>query len=342
MSEAQPAPAAPGQEPLRRATRLLYWAVVAPLVARLPASFAYGLARLQGDWTFRHWPEQQSQLAVLQQVLGDELDLDSEALQGLAQDFCRFRACEVIDVMRLHGRSRSLRGLVDVRGQQHLEAALAEGRGAILCGAHFGSSLSTFSLLHDDGFPVTTIGRWEWKYASGLTSVERWLWDRVYAGRVLRHRQRPNIEPWRGRSLVALQAAVALRHNEVVSIAIDAPPLPADRDRSVEVPFLGGQATLLPGVVELAEITGAPILMAFAHRRDDCRHQVLEISAPVPTGGGPEAVFARCVAAVDAAIRAHPADWYFCFPSFNLAALGLLRSAEGDAPAHSMEAGYAR
>ena len=60
-----------------------------------------------------------------------------------------------------------------------------------------------------------------------------------------------------------MQAAAALRANEVVTISIDAPPLDSDRARAVEVPFLGRQARLLPGVVTLAQLTGAPVLMGF-------------------------------------------------------------------------------
>jgi lauroyl/myristoyl acyltransferase len=141
---------------------------------------------------------------------------------------------------------------------------------------------------------------------------------------VLRHRQRPNIEPWPGRLHVAVQAAAALRGNEVVTIASDAPPLDAERARAIEVPFLGRQAGLLPGVVTLARLTGAPVLMAFAHRSADYRHQVLEISAPVPMEGETPAAFGRCVAAMDAAITAHPAEWDFWFEPDDLASLGLL------------------
>jgi lauroyl/myristoyl acyltransferase len=44
----------------------------------------------------------------------------------------------------------------------------------------------------------------------------------------------------------------------------------------------GVRAELLPGAVALARLTGAPLLMGIAHRAADYRHQVLEISAPVP------------------------------------------------------------
>lgn len=200
----------------------------------------------------------------------------------------------------------------------------------LLCSAHYGSHLSAFFLLHASGFPLATVGRWHWKYDREASSVERRTWDLAYARRVLRHRQRPNIEPWHGRIEVGVQVAAALRGNEVVTISTDAPPPPAERPRTIEVPFLGGRVTLVPGVVTLAEVTGAPLLMAFAHRSGDYRHQVLEISPPVPTDAKPEAAFGRCVAAMEAAIKAHPAEWYFWFQRDNLIRLGLIPAGKAE------------
>ena len=145
-----------------------YWLAVAPLAARLPARLAYRVACWRGDWTSRSWPEKRSEItANLRQVLGEELSADEA--ERLARDLFRFRSCEVIDVMRLRGRARSLARLVEIRGREHLEAALAGGKGAILCSAHFGSHQSAFSLLHASGFPLTTIGRWGWKYDTGVS-----------------------------------------------------------------------------------------------------------------------------------------------------------------------------
>ena len=203
----------------------------------------------------------------------------------MARDIFRFSSCEAIDVMRLRGRGRSLRKLVEIRGREHLEAALAGGKGAILCSAHYGSHHCAFSVLHASGFPFTTIGRWWWRYDNRRVFRRAAVLGFVYARRVLRHQQRPRIEPWPGRVRVAVQAAAALRANEVVSISSDTPPLDADRPRAVEVPFLGRQARLLPGVVTLARLTGAPVLMAIAHHSADYHHQVLEISPPVPMDG---------------------------------------------------------
>jgi len=326
----------PARRLLSNAERLGYWLVVAPLAARLPAGPAYRVGCWWGDWSYRRWAGKRAEIARnLRLVLGDELG--PEEADRLARESMRFMSCEAIDVMRLRGRARSLAKLVEIRGREHLDAALAGGKGAILCSAHFGSHASAFSLLHASGAPVTSIGRWYWRFAPGLSSAERRFWDLVYARRVLRHRQRPNIEPWPGRVQVGVQAAAALRDNEVVTICSDAEPLDADRARAVEVPLLGRQARLLPGVVTLARLTGAPVLMAFVYRSADYRHQVLEISPPVPVQGEMATAFGRCVAAIDAAIRRSPAHWFYWLQTDDLVSLGLLPAAPPAGPAATPE-----
>jgi len=326
----------PARRLLSNAERLGYWLVVAPLAARLPARPAYRVGCWWGDWSYRRWAGKRAEIVRnLRLVLGDELG--PEEADRLARESMRFMSCEAIDVMRLRGRARSLAKLVEIRGREHLDAALAGGKGAILCSAHFGSHASAFSLLNASGAPVTSIGRWYWRFAPGMSSAERRFWDLVYARRVVRHRQRPNIEPWPGRVQVAVQAAAALRDNEVVTICSDAEPLDADRARAVEVPLLGRQARLLPGVVTLARLTGAPVLMAFVYRSADYRHQVLEISPPVPVQGEMATAFGRCVAAIDAAIRRSPAHWFYWLQTDDLVSLGLLPAAPPTGSAASQE-----
>ena len=308
---------------LRQAEAVAYWLAVAPLLALLPSGLAYRAACRWGDFTFRCWPGKRDEIVSnLRRVLGPELG-EQEA-ERMAREVIRLRTCKVIDLMRLRGRAGSLGKLVEVRGREHLDAALAAGQGAILCSAHCGSYLCAFSLLHASGYPVTTIGRWWWNYPPGGFSAVRRMWDLVYARRVLRHRQRPNIEPWPGRVQVAVQAAAVLGANEVVTICSDAPPLDAEQSRAIEVPFLGRQARLLPGVVTLARLTGAPVLMLTMRRMPDYRHQVLEISPPVPMDGDTAAAFGRCAAAMDAAITANPADWDLWYKLDDLVSLGLL------------------
>lgn len=331
----------PAGKLLRSAEGAAYWAAVAPVLGRLPAALGYRIACWRGDVLFRCQARKRSELARnVRLVLGDELG--PAAAQQVVREWYRLNSCSTVDVKRLRREARPLRQLVEIRGREHLEAALAAGKGAILCSAHFGSHPSGLSVLHASGFPVTHIGRWDHNYdydyrvdydvRAGVSSAERWFWETAFARPVLRYRQRPNIEPWPGRPQVAMQAAAALRANEVVSISIDAPPLDNERARAIDVPFLGHQAKLLPGIVTVAKLTGAPVLMGFLYRGADYRHQVWEISAPVPLEGETSTAFGRCVAEVSTAIRRSPAHWNF-WHTVDLGRLGLIEPQPDSSPA---------
>jgi lauroyl/myristoyl acyltransferase len=320
------------QRLLQAAEGVAYWAAAAPALARLPAAIGYRAACWRGDWLWRQQAGKRAELTRnLRQVLSDEMTSATE--RELTQEWFRNASCEAVDIKRLRGNGQALRRLVEIRGQEHLDAALAQGNGAIVCSAHFGSFDSAFSLLGACGFPVTTIGRWQHNYSTGLSSAERRFWDRVYAEPLRRHRKRPNIEPWTGRFDVAARAASTLRAGEVLTIAIDAPPLDSDLARAIEVPFLGRRARLLPGAVAIAQATAAPVLMCFAYRRPDYRHQVLEISPPIPMDGDAATAFGRCAAAVSAAIARKPGHWRYWASPLDLATLGLLPAEPGESPA---------
>jgi lauroyl/myristoyl acyltransferase len=320
---------------LHSAEGVAYWAAGAPVLGRLPAAPAYRLACRRGDWLYRRQPTKRAEVARnLRQVLGDELS--TEAAQQLTREWFRYASCEAVDVWRLRHGARSLRRLVRIDGGDYLETALAAGKGAILCSAHVGSYDSGFSVLHASGFPVTTLGRWQHRYTPGMSSAERRFWELVYARPVRRLRQRPNIEPWPGRLGIGTQAASVLRANEVLTISVDAPPLDHDQPRTVPVPLLGRETHLLPGIVTLARLTGAPVLPAFLYRSADYCHQVLEISAPLPVSGDPETAFERCVAEVSAAIRRNPAQWRYWASTADLANIGLMMRPDESEPVHGL------
>ena len=323
---------------LRTVKRAAYLAVVAPAVGRLPAVLSYRMACWRGDWHFRCQAGKRTEMARnLRLVLGDELS--PAAAQQVTREWFRLASCGAVYLMRLRRGTQPLRRLVEIRGREHLEAALAAGKGALVCTGHFHSHDSGFWVLHASGFPVTTIGRRGYNYDAGISSAERWLWE-LYVRPMRRYRQRPTIEPWPGRPQVAALAAAALRANEVVRVTIDAPPLDSDRARAVEVPFLGHRAGLLPGAVVLAQVTGAPLLMGFLYREADYRHQVWEISAPVPVEGGTTTAFRRCAAEVSAAIRRSPAHWDFWDNTGDLADLGLIPPQPDTSPAAAPELMY--
>jgi lauroyl/myristoyl acyltransferase len=304
---------------------LLYRLVIVPLVAFLPAPLAYGIACLRGDWRYRLDSTAREQiLRNLHKVLGDQLS--PEERHQTTRDFFRRRSCEAIDVMRLAGKGRALARLVEIRGLEHIEAALADGKGVIICSAHFGLYNGGFSLIGACGFPVTTVGDWRSSWAN-MSPIKRILYRLVHENH-LEHHRRPNIEPERERFGKAMLMAEILRSNELITMAIEVPLSAEERARAVPVDFLGRQILLLPGSVSVAQITGSPILVLVVHRRADWEHQVLEISPPVPLDGDPIKAFKHCVKMLEEPIRQNPAYWDWWTKTQNLIDLGLLPTQE--------------
>lgn len=298
-----------------------YHVVIVPLVAFLPAPLAYGVAYLQGNVRYHlDKAKREYTLQGLEGVLGDQMSR-AERIR-VTRDIFRLRSCEAVDVMRMSGKGRALTDLVEIRGREHIDAALAAGKGAILCCAHFGSYNSSFSVLGAQGYPITGVGRMPSKFNKNRTLAERLISQVLISKPLMRHRSRANIEP-RGQIQTAFQVAQVLRQNEILGILIDPPVLPIDRQRAITVDFLNGQAQLIPGVTTIAQLIGAPVLMTFLRRSPDWRHQVLEISPPMPMDGDAITAFKRCLAVVETAIRQHPAHWHY-WGKFALMDLGLL------------------
>lgn len=289
------------------------------LLALLPTPLAYRVACLRGDRRYRlDISARDGIIRGLEDVLGEQLSPAERA--RVTRDYFRLRSCEAIDVALLARRGRALTRLVEIRGLEYIEAALAAGKGAILAGAHFGSFDSGFSLIGARRFPITVIGRWPTRFGR---PIERCFFQQLIQKPVEHYRRRPNIQP-RGQLETAVQAAAILRQNELIGICLDAPVLLDDRRRAASVDFLNGQTLLLPGAITIAQLTGAPVLMTFIRRAPDWRHQVLEISPPVSLDGDTMTAFRRCLALVEAAIRQDPAHWNFWYGLSDLVKLGLV------------------
>ncbi len=303
---------------------LFYRLVIVPLLAFLPAPLAYGIACLRGDG--RYWFDTDLRKRImdnLEAVLGDQLSQVERA--RVARDFFRRQSCQDIDDMRIAGRGRALARLVEIRGLEHIETALAKGKGAIICSAHFGSYNSCFSLIGACDFPITAVGDWVYKSDPYMSLLPRLIWRRASSEkRLIRRRRRPNIEPREGEVKAAIEIAKILRANELIAIPIDVPVSQNERLRAVPVEFLGRQILLLPGTASIAQYTGATLLVLVVHRSADWRHQVLEISPPVPLDGDIETAFKHCVALVEASIRQYPAFWDYWRSTQGLIDLGLL------------------
>jgi len=155
-------------------------------------------------------------------------------------------------VSRSHGDDLS--GILEVRGWERLEAAVAEGRGCILAGAHFGAPALPGAYAASRGLPVSSLRNDDLRPLEGT-----WQGDLMLAGAapIFTTRGEPPAQILK-RGLVALQNGGVMLH--LVDGVVGA--------RGVTVRFFGKAVFLRTGAMDLARIARCPILPAFGWAAD--------------------------------------------------------------------------
>jgi KDO2-lipid IV(A) lauroyltransferase len=251
-------------------------------------------------------------------ALGEALGAAAHALLGGPRDLARehvgqafpalddaARADLVRQTFRHAGRSfaeltlleklRRRPGFVVFENRDALDAALAEGRGAIVVSAHVGNWELLAAATAAEGYPITVVVR----RVTDLRFHELIAGFRRAAGLEVLLRDAP--------SFVA-RVREALGRRRIVALLIDQDT----RGAGVFVPFFGRPARTPPGPAVLALRARAPVVTAFIQRRPDGGHTIAFRRVPLPERPGRDAVVgltARLTAAIEDHIRTAPAQW---------------------------------
>lgn len=176
---------------------------------------------------------------------------------------------------------------IDLHGEAHLRAALAQGRGVLVLSAHLGNFEALVRAAGQFDVPVNVLTK-----RFRVEGAQR-RWGALRAG-----------GPRFLGAGSARQVLAALARGEIVADVLDqhAPP-----GRAVWVPFFGRPAATLPDLVRLARQSGAPVVPVFTHRRGD--RQLVSIQPALALAADRLAAVAQCVAVVESAVRARPSQW---------------------------------
>ena len=230
---------------------LRYWAfrVAAAVVPAIPMRIAYPLAVALGTllWAIAGAQRRRvlENLRHVPSLSGDEART-RRAVRGVFQhlalnylDF--FRGAHLTDADVLSGWT--------IENQELFEATLAQRRGVILLGGHFGNFEQALSRLGSLAFKT-------------VTAVERMQPEAVFdLFRQLREHHGMHLVPADSRDSLR-EMIDTLKRGEMVAFLADRYVLGA----SAEVPFFGASARLPTGPFSLAQRSGAPLLCAFSWR----------------------------------------------------------------------------
>ena len=265
----------------------------------MPRRFCLLIARIFADLGFvLVYRFRQRSVQNLRIAFGAELD--DGAIKATARRSLRgfFRAFAEIGIA-LHMPLKESRKEIALRGKEHLDKALAKGKGVIVLSAHLGNFFLLGTRLAADGHPVQVLVKPT--FGGGGRFAD--LMDRY------RLRLGQKTIRARPRRMAARELIKALRQNQLVILIAD-----EYRSRGIPVTFFGGTVLARRGVATLGMRTEAAVVPMYLVREPDGKLVVVvepELNF-VQTGRLNEDVAEntrRITQWVERVVRAYPDQW---------------------------------
>lgn len=267
------------------------------LLNRLPWRWQIHLGRLLGNILFYLTPRRRHVTEVNIRLCFPELSAAEQA-KMVRQVFANNGIGLFETAMAWWTPLDKLKGHFTLKGREYLDAALDQGKGVILLGAHF-STLDLGGLLFADFYPVDAMYRRHNNpfLEQAITRSRQRCFQRVIERSEIR------------------TALRALRDNHIVWYA---PDQDFGSHQSVYAPFFGVPAATITATTRMVKLNGSPILMLAQHRLPDDSGYELElfpVIEPFPTGDE-EADATRINAEIEKAIRKDPAQYMWVHRRF--------------------------
>lgn len=280
--------------------RILFTRLLLRAGALLPLRWSQAVGAAAG-WLGARLDNRPRQLTEINlRVCFPELDDEARtrlARESLVQDG---RAFMELGAFWLRSRERVLGLVRSVEGGDHLDAALAAGRGVIVAAPHMGA----WELL---GLWLSTRGP--------MATLYRPPHDQGFEALLTRHRGRFGAKQIAADRRGVRRLIQALGEGDIVGILPDQQP---NAGQGVFAPFFGVPALTMTLLPRLAQRTGAPVVFAWAERLPRGRGFTIHLDEPwqVAPDATPEALAAEQNRRVEAVARQKPEQYQWGYKRF--------------------------
>lgn len=190
--------------------------------------------------------------------------------------------------------------IVTIEGREHLDKALAHGKGAIALSAHFGNFTILGAVMARETYPFYTVIREpKSKQVAKIFATIRDLMNLKWI-------------PAQPRGTCLKKMLNCLRHNQIVCLITDE----HKRRGGVNVDFFGHNSPTAAGPAVLSLRTGAAIVPLFIIRQKDDTHKVIVEPALTfnPTGNQEEdirRITSMFTERIEFYIKSYPTQWFW-------------------------------
>jgi len=280
---------------------LLMWYPLRITIAFLPLPLVALIGR--GGGRVLHLLSREKQRAMLEEfrrILPGRSR--SELLAAVRESFVNFCCSEMEILLYPSMDRRYIDRVFAIEGKEHLDSALARGRGVLLFQAHFGAFQMTMPAIGYSGYTMNQISASAavWKEGNASAAGNRTIDIKARYEYTL---------PVRHISVTSSLRPVfrALERNEIVGITVDG----GGGKKIVPLRFLGRNSFFQTGAADLAISTGAAIVPAFITTEPGLRHRlVLHAPIAVDEGRGKEenrlAVLREFASLLESHVLRHP------------------------------------
>ena len=291
---------------LQRYARSLVYVSILSLVSLLPLSLAYRTARRLGRLLAAFHPARREACTTR---LRARFGMNRADADVIARRAFELKYCDDLDAWLLPRLTReSLVRVISFEGLAHLDAALANGRGAVLYTGHTWGSRLCISGLALLGYPIVLVRR---RIKTGSADpARRWLSERSQrtfeadlGGRIVGSAD--------GRGSVAIGAVCvsALRRNEIVLVRPDVVSRKNIRRGDHTVNFLNGEEAFRPGGVLIARAAGSAVIPMSVHRPVNLVPSRCVLGPPLDQRDDVRATLEAQAAQIEREVRQDPACW---------------------------------
>jgi lauroyl/myristoyl acyltransferase len=266
--------------------------------SRLPRAIGYPAARVIG--LARYWRHRRR--LPIRPELAQRAHDDGELLRWKRRQSEQRAYAGLENRLLLRAGCRRAARAVTIDGLGYLDAALDDGRGAVLYSFHVGGILTALAGVIVLEYPLNLIR------VIPPADLEPARLARRRRENMLLQRALPCRYLWMEPDNfgVAVKAVNALRRNEVVTALVDH----AHAERALEVELLGGRSRLPAGCGRLAQAAKAPMLDLFCYRGKRPYPLVAEIGPPLRPASDVPSTVQQCADRLAAKVERHPETWF--------------------------------
>lgn len=282
-----------------------------PLLSLLPRAVAFRIVSRYSDYLCNlQETRRETILSNLRKVFPEASE---SHLQWVLKENYRTQAWEELETYffpRWHPENVDRH--FDFQGLQELQSLRTSRSGLVLFTGHIGSFTSAVGALGLKGVPLNYFAQDSPEQKAFHPAYRRYARMKIRWMEKMSQREFMLFKMNKGEESLAetsLRVLAKLRREELISLAIDVPPVHFSQVEEAE--FLGLPCRFPIGFIHLVHQVQCPLVPFFTLQVGESRRSQISFEEEIELSGDPHTDLQKCLDSLSGVIRSHPGQWFY-------------------------------